>query len=261
MNMKKETFKVHCIGDLRRPKIMLVHGAGFYWETCFKGIVEELQDEYCILTPELEGHCENPTEYMNSVNETAQKIINTLKEQGISEVKVIYGISLGASIAMELCLLNQIQVSHLVLDSGQYEAMGEMTEQYANIMADLFLNILQGEHLILPVKENMGYSNNRDVEVLQSLIYPQMTYEGLYKAFFAAYSFSIVGRVERLKMKVYVILGGNETYAKQSLSLIESVCLQELEVLEFKDRGHAEVLAKEPELLAKVIRDIITENR
>lgn len=31
------------VGDLNNPKIMLVHGAGFYWENCFREIMESLK--------------------------------------------------------------------------------------------------------------------------------------------------------------------------------------------------------------------------
>lgn len=71
MNMKKENSKLHIIGEAGKPKVMLIHGAGFYWETCFPRIINDLKDRYCILIPELEGHTHNPEEYMVSVEATA----------------------------------------------------------------------------------------------------------------------------------------------------------------------------------------------
>ena len=77
--MMREQSKLHIIGDINNPKVMLIHGVGFYWETCFTKIVETLADKYFVLLPELEGHCCGPTEYIGSVAESAAKIIEEMK--------------------------------------------------------------------------------------------------------------------------------------------------------------------------------------
>ena len=64
---------------------------------------------------------------------------------------------------------------------------GNGTEQFfSNYGAAVFWNLLKGEHLISPIKENMGYENKDDVKVLQPLIFPEITYDALYHAFFSS---------------------------------------------------------------------------
>lgn len=244
---------MHIIGDNRKPKAMLIHGAGFYWETCFADIVNQVKDKCCLLIPELEGHCCEPDERMVSVHASADRIIQALIRHDCREIDVVYGISLGASVALEIALQNSINISNLILDSGQYESMGEMTEHFSAIMADEFAKLVHGEHLISPVKENMGYLSDNDVDVLQPLIFPSITREALHKAFLAAYSYDIKERSERLDMNVNMMMGGNEIYAKRSIPLIERMCLHAPEINEFPDKGHAEVLSKEPERISRFI--------
>ncbi|MHB8064829.1 MAG: alpha/beta fold hydrolase [Ruminiclostridium sp.] len=257
MSMKKEQSKLHVIGDSSKQKVMLVHGAGFYWETCFTSIINDLKENFCLLIPELEGHCYEPDEFMVSVNASAEKIIQSLVQNDFGDINIVYGISLGASIALEIAMQNKINISNLILDSGQYESMGEMTDQFSTIMAGEFKKIINGQHLISPVKENMGYLSNNDVEVLQPLIFPDITQEALYKTFLAAYSYDIKERSEKLEMKVGIMLGGNEIYAKSSIPLVERICLNTPEVNEFPNKGHAEVLSKEPEIISQLINKYI----
>ncbi len=75
MSMKKEQSKLHIVGDNSKQKVMLIHGVGFYWETCFESIVNDLKDKCCLLIPELEGHCYVPNEFIVSVNASANNII------------------------------------------------------------------------------------------------------------------------------------------------------------------------------------------
>ena len=257
----KEQSKLHIIGKISNPKIMLIHGVGFYWETCFKEIIEALSGQYCILLPELEGHCRKPTKYMSSVSVSATEILDEIKEKGITQIDVVYGISLGASIALEIAMKNQLIISHLILDSGQYESMGEMTEQFSVIMAQQFLNLLKGEHLISPIKENMGYENKDDVKVLQPLIFPEITYDALYHAFLAAYDYDIKECIEKIRMNVVIMLGGNEIYAKNSIPLVEEKCINPPQVYEVPDKGHAEVLSKEPNVITGFIKQLLLQEK
>ena len=213
------------------------------------------------MLPELEGHCRKPTKYMSSVSVSATEILDEIKEKGITQIDVVYGITLGASIALEIAMKNQLIISHLILDSGQYESMGEMTEQFSVIMAQQFLNLLKGEHLISPIKENMGYENKDDVKVLQPLIFPEITYDALYHAFLAAYDYDIKECIEKIRMNVVIMLGGNEIYAKNSIPLVEEKCINPPQVYEVPDKGHAEVLSKEPNVITGLIKQLLLQEK
>ena len=41
--MKKGSYNCHFIGNVNNPKVVLIHGMGFYWEKCFTPIIEALE--------------------------------------------------------------------------------------------------------------------------------------------------------------------------------------------------------------------------
>lgn len=43
--MKKGSYNCHFIGNVNNPKVVLIHGMGFYWEKCFTPIIEALEFE------------------------------------------------------------------------------------------------------------------------------------------------------------------------------------------------------------------------
>lgn len=115
------------------------------------------------------------------------------------------------------------------------------------------MKLLDGEHFPSPVKENMGYASGNDVEVLQPLIYKQITRKALLQAFLAAYSYDLKSKQIKINSHAAVIIGGNETYAAQCMPLLEEMCLYSPKIFEYPNRGHAEVLSKDPEKISELI--------
>ncbi len=252
---KKALYNVHILGDKNAPKILLIHGAGFYWETCFAPFIEEFKDDYCLIIPELAGHGKGQSQDMKSISGTAQLISNELLEVGITEIDAAYGISLGASILCEMGLQKKVKIKEMILDSGQYVSMGDMTEQYSNFMADAFVQLEQGVHLTSPVKESMGYENNEDVQALQPLLYGEVSREALYNSFMAVYSYDVRQAEEKLDSSVTIMYGTNEIYAPQSTPVISSICINAPKEVTIADCGHAQALSEKPQEIIKVLKD------
>ncbi len=252
-NSKKALYNLHVMGEITAPKVLLVHGAGFYWETCFAPMIQRLSDTCCLILPELEGHGEHSTEDMTSVAETAAEIAAAMAERGIDSVDVAYGISLGASIVCEMGLQHHVSIREMILDSGQYITTGDMTDQYANFMADAFMGLKDGVHLVSPVKESMGYANGQDVEALQPLIWKPITRETLYHTFLAVYQYDITKREERIEGTVTIMYGTNEAYAPSSTPVVAAICKTEPTTVTVADCGHAQALSEKPD---EIIREI-----
>lgn len=76
----------------------------------------------------------------------------------------------------------------------------------------------------------------------------------LYDAALAAYGYDIKKRMEKLRMKVVIMYGGNELFAAKSVSLVKEKCVSECEVYAYDNMGHSEVLSLHPEKLCEIIR-------
>ena len=84
--------KFEIIGNLNNPLIMMLTGS-FYPSSGLKYLYEKLKDEY-------NGHYENST-FTTRQNE-AKELIEYIQKQNVHTIKMIYGQSMGAEIAIEL---------------------------------------------------------------------------------------------------------------------------------------------------------------
>lgn len=253
-NISKGKSNFYVIGDRQKKKILLIHGISFYWEKCFKGIIDELEKEYCLLVPELEGHNLESKGKILSVHSSATNIIEQLYAYNFQDIHAIYGISMGASIALEIALQGKVQMEKLILDGGQYESMGIMKRVYAYIISKELRKIVQGKHMTQYIQKQMGYFDN-DIEVLQPLTCNAITFRRLYHAALSAYSYSIKKRKEKLQMDVTVMFGKNEVYAKKSIPLIREKCLQSFTIIQSDESGHAETLSMRPEKIINLLAE------
>ena len=69
-----------------------------------------------------------------------------------------------------------------------------------------------------------------------------------------AKEYDIKKRMEKLRMKVVIMYGGNELFAAKSVSLVKEKCVSECEVYAYDNMGHSEVLSLHPEKLCEIIR-------
>lgn len=67
-------------------------------------------------------------------------------------------------------------------------------------------------------------------------------------------AYDIKKRMEKLRMKVVIMYGGNELFAAKSVSLVKEKCVSECEVYAYDNMGHSEVLSLHPEKLCEIIR-------
>lgn len=251
----KVNYNLNIIGNNDMKKVLLIHGVGFNYENCFNKIINKLKKKYCIISPELPGHGSETVGILSSVEDVAKDLEESLLSEGINHIACVYGISLGASIAVQIALNGQIKIDRLIIDGGQYESMGEMIEQFSTVMAEQFDNLKNGIHLIEAVREGMGYGDN-DVTVLTPMMYSQIEKATLYDAFKMAYSYDIKNKKERFTMPVCIMFGSKETYASKYVDLIKSKSLNNVEILSFDNIGHAEILGTKPDLILDEIEKI-----
>ena len=182
------------------------------------------------------------------------QIITSIRNHRIEELDCIYGISLGASIAIEIALRDCIRINKLILDGGQFESMGIMKKIDAYFMAKEFQKVIQKKRMWSYVSKQMGYRNGNEIEVLYPLCCKRIQFDTLYDAALAAYGYDIKKRMEKLRMKVVIMYGGNELFAAKSVSLVKEKCVSECEVYAYDNMGHSEVLSLHPEKLCEIIR-------
>lgn len=132
--------------------------------------------------------------------------------------------------------------------------MGIMKKIDAYFMAKEFQKVIQKKRMWSYVSKQMGYRNGNEIEVLYPLCCKRIQFDTLYDAALAAYGYDIKKRMEKLRMKVVIMYGGNELFAAKSVSLVKEKCVSECEVYAYDNMGHSEVLSLHPEKLCEIIR-------
>lgn len=150
--MKKGSYNCHFIGNVNNPKVVLIHGMGFYWEKCFTPIIEALELEYCLIIPELEGHHNKSEKTDIKIADCVNRLEQELTSNNIKQVDVVYGISFGASIAAEFACNGKIKVNNLILDGAMFVDQGLMSWFSALIMAWQFKRILSDKPMFSYIK-------------------------------------------------------------------------------------------------------------
>lgn len=116
-------------GAKENETMVLIHGLFVSWEL-FTPIVERLQDRYHLVVPMLDGHIydEGKSErcWFSTLDRAAAEIKDWLIDHGISELRLVYGISLGGGVAARFAESSGIKIHRLVLDAAPILPSGRL---------------------------------------------------------------------------------------------------------------------------------------
>lgn len=103
--------RIQTVGDSEKPVIIMLPGS-FCQSACLDYLYEKLKNDYYIILPEYNGHYANST-FTTRQNE-AKEIADYLHEYSIAHIRLLYGQSMGAEVAIEL--LRQLQKRNIAFD-------------------------------------------------------------------------------------------------------------------------------------------------
>lgn len=99
------------------PTVILLHGGGLsFWS--WQRVVEQLQFEFHVVTPILDGHGEDGEEAFISIEESAGKIIEYIDTNCNGKVFAIGGLSIGAQIIAEVLSRRASIAQYAILESA-----------------------------------------------------------------------------------------------------------------------------------------------
>lgn len=107
----------HEFGDKKFPHILLIHGGGNSWWNYLRQ-ARMLSDKYHVILPTLDGHGEEYQKEYISTENSAQQILEYIKNNCDRKLFAIGGVSLGGQIAMELLLLDSDIAEKAIIDGS-----------------------------------------------------------------------------------------------------------------------------------------------
>ncbi len=98
------------------PTIILLHGGGLSnWS--LEKIVNQLQNDFHLVTPIIDGHGEDGEEFL-SINDSATKLIDYIDTHCNGKIFAIGGLSIGAQIVTEVLSLRETIAEYAIIESA-----------------------------------------------------------------------------------------------------------------------------------------------
>ena len=107
----------HEFGDKKFPHILLIHGGGNSWWNYLRQ-ARMLSDKYHVILPTLDGHGEEYQKDYISTENSAQQIMEYIKNNCDRKLFAIGGVSLGGQIAIELLSLDSDIAEKAIIDGS-----------------------------------------------------------------------------------------------------------------------------------------------
>jgi hypothetical protein len=108
--------RFHTFGNKEHPVMVMLPGS-FCASTCMEYLYNTWKEEFYIIAPDYNGHDENST--FSTRKQEAKEILEYLKGQGFTRIKMVYGQSMGAEIAIEL--IHQLLEAGIAVDKGFFD--------------------------------------------------------------------------------------------------------------------------------------------
>ena len=113
-------FVIH--NDSKKDTIVMIPPGGLD-ERAFAGALQYLAD-YRIVIPVLDGNVIGENSILPDRKTEVDRIIGGLQRQGVSEIGILFGLSYGATLALEILMTRKIKIQKTVLDGGSFMKYG-----------------------------------------------------------------------------------------------------------------------------------------
>jgi pimeloyl-ACP methyl ester carboxylesterase len=168
--MKFDTF-----GSMDKPVVIMLSGS-FCPGECMEYLYDIWKNEFYIIVPEYNGHFQGST-FSTRQNE-AREIAEYVKEHGITRIKMVYGQSMGAEVAIEL--IHQLLEAEISVDKGFFDGAPciKLSKAYKTFMYFKFrtlIRMLRDKNIDDVMNMNLVKQlTNGDTQSLRAMMAPTM---------------------------------------------------------------------------------------
>lgn len=143
-------------------------------ERAFAGVLPYLAD-YRIVIPVLDGNVIGEDSVLPDRKTEVDRIIGGLQRQGISEIGVLFGVSYGATLALEVLMTRKMKIHKTVLDGGSFAKYGIAMKTMNYIGTSAYVRSVKKK----PNKPSMYASLGESIDRSAREVFSQMSKETL----------------------------------------------------------------------------------
>ena len=254
--------KFQTLGNPNSPLIIMLTGS-FCPSSGVKYLYEKLKDDYCLILPEYNGHYENST-FTTRQNE-AKEVVEYIQKQNIHTIKMIYGQSMGAEIAIELFKQlekTNINVDYCFLDGAPCIKLPYLYKKFMHFKFNQILKMMKKKEVdqILNMKliKKIARGNTENLRPMiepMALIAQFLTKESVKNETECCYTFDFPSFDKETQNKMYFFYGKEEKAYKTCYSGVKKAYLQANSI--FKEGyGHLMYSIKKTDDYIEILKDI-----
>lgn len=217
-------------GDKTNPCMIMLSGS-FCPGKCMEYIYTKLYNDFYIIVPTYNGHYEGGGEFTTRQNE-ATEIIQYLINNNISNIKMIYGQSMGAEIGMEL--IYQLDCAGIgfdwaFFDGGPFIVLSKAYKAFMYFKFKTMINIIRKKSVdeLLEWKFLNQFTNG-DTSSLQSMIEsvaeisPYLSNKSIKNETECCYTFDFPVMDKKTQNKLYFFYAKEEKACKTCFKFVKN---------------------------------------
>ena len=249
---------IHEFGADKNKIIVLIHPSLVMWDY-FEYILSILKEEYYVIVPALPGYDEeNPNENFTSVEEIADNLLGWLKEHKIEKVDLLYGCSMGGSIALKMFSNHGIKIRNIICDGAitPYQLPWIVTRMIA--IRD-FLMISIGKIGGLKLLEKSFSTDEYSEEELKYVakVLDFISYKTIWRTFESCNNYVMPKHVSEHSGRIQYWYGDKESKARAWDIKYMKTYFPNTEFIKFENMGHGSMASLYPVKMANQFRDLM----
>jgi len=253
-------------GSKNAPAVILIHGMLMTGEDPLV-FGKYLADEYYVICPTLDGHAEDGSE-LESAEQEGRNIVGFLKENGISDVALIQGSSMGAEVALAVrreCARQGVNVGHCFFDGGPFFDFHPVKRFFMTLVFRRLTRIFEGD----PGQAGEKLSRNRFVKfvakdklddvkpILEQIAkrrhsFTNQTVKGMVKTCYNC----ILPEFTEEEQRSFVFFFSDEEPARQSKPRLKKA-YRHAKYRDIRGYSHCGLQFKRPESYAEMLKKVI----
>lgn len=243
------------IGNKELPTIILLHGGGLS-DWSWQNAIKELQSDFHIVTPIIDGHGADGKEEFVSIENSANKLIDYIDNQYNGTVFAIGGLSIGAQIVTEVLSLRDDIAQYAIIESALVYSIKGTTaitapsyQLFYGLINKRWFSKMQAKTLCVPPDMFETYYQD-------SL---QISKQSLINITISNGNYSLKDSISKTNAKVLIIVGSKEIgiMKKSAYLLHESIKDSDLYIAE--GMKHGEISLVHTQKYVKLIKSFFTK--
>ena len=247
---------IHTHGSKGDPVIIILHPMGITGEKMYEIVGSKFRGEYYFITPDMGGHGSEKREFRSARAEAAA-LHNYLQQKGLTQIRLLYGASLGCAVSLHLLRYEDLNIEHAYLD-------GAPVARLSAVMRKIFAPVLVWQQDMIIRNREKGISDfvkryGRDIAEHMADSFLKFDKETIYHIGRDC----VVGNTpylsRELQQRISFDWGEKELYTKTSMPLVKKIW-PDAEVIVRPGMEHCEAMAQVPDYVEK-IEERITGSR